>query len=130
MFSILTTLIGVLLIAAITFLTTYYMGDTVFGAQEEAKAAAIINSATQIHAAVSIYKFDHRGQSPETVQALVDKNYIATVPPGKWHFGNSVLLRDGSRKKICQEVNRKLHDDPTIPSCGATNVGFIGCCSK
>lgn len=128
MFSLILSLLVVVLIGVMGFAATYYMGGSTFTAKDKATAATVINGAAQIDGAIKLYKAQHRGDVPESLEAMVDEGYLKSVPDGEWTFGENSVTNSAVSDEICHQVNERLHNDRTIPEC-SESTSFMGCCS-
>lgn len=129
MFSLIVTLIAVALVAAIAAAAIYYGGSQYVEQKTAAAAAELVGTATQIESAVSLYKHDHQGAFPSTLQELVDKKYLKSSPKGSWLFQNDYVVKQGVQQKECLAANKAVNVD-TIPACNDPNRpdGTV-CCS-
>lgn len=128
MFSLLMTFLAIVLIGFVIVVASYYMGDGLFSAHEKATAVTVINGANQIDSAIKLYKTQHRGDFPDSIDVLVEQGYLKSAPRGEWSFSDGAVQNTDLTDEICEQVNERLHSDPHIPQCGETPY-FMGCCS-
>lgn len=130
MFSIIIVFLSIVLIGVLTLATVYFVGDQLFGAQDDATAASVMNSGAQIMGAIQFYELDHRGQVPTDIKALVEQDYLDEIPPGGWTFGDDALIATDVGKGVCKSINQYRHSNPKVPSCPSNSTGYTGCCIK
>lgn len=131
MFSLVVTIISILLVASLTYMGLYYMGGVSDSAHLNAKAAQVLNSATQIQASVNLYENEHAGMAPASFQDLVTSGYLKAIPDGSWAFNTNAIQSNIIVANVdqCAAVNKKLYGDPTVPSCSTITNDKIICCS-
>lgn len=82
MFSLILVLVGLVLVAAIAIATIYYGGEAASEGSANAEASALLAQVAQIASASAAYTADHDGIRPTTLEQLVSKNYLSSIPPG------------------------------------------------
>lgn len=128
MFSLILSLMVVALIGIVVFMGSYYMGNGAFAAKDQASATTVINGASQINGAIKLYEAQHRGNPPESLDAMVEAGYMKSIPDGEWAFADDAVKNTGVKESICQQVNKRLHGTTDIQSC-SDSTDFMGCCS-
>jgi type II secretory pathway pseudopilin PulG len=112
MFNMVITLIVIALIAVIGAATFYYGGSALSEGQIDAEATRYRTEATQIAAAVTLYRAQGNvittGFSLDT---LVDNGYLSTLP-AEWEPGTDIILKtleagDPSSELICYTANKQ-----------------------
>lgn len=122
MFSLVVSIIGILLVVALALAALYYGGTAYTAAGTKASAAALINQATQIEAAATVSD-SQTGAWPATLSSIAPVQ-LATMPvppqnayaagkssadhwdyylPGQTHH---ISLANKIRDDVCQAVNR------------------------
>lgn len=131
MSTLIVTILAVVLIAAIAIAGMYYGGSSIAGSQSDATAAKVINTSSQISAAIDLYRTDERGAMPASPQDLVTGGYLRQLPdPSSWQFSSDAIERTALTKDECGAINKKITGNSTIPSCTDAGPGFVGCCSR
>lgn len=131
MSSLITTMIAIALAAILAIAGLFYGGDRLLGSRDDASAAEILNGASQITAAVDLYRTRNSGNLPVDVKELVTEGYLAGLPDGDWAFVDGGVERSDLTDTQCAAVNKRVTSDPAIPSCGAVPAGFSsGCCTN
>lgn len=124
MFSLIITIIGIVLVVALIFATMFY-GTPQNEASAQIEAARILNQSQQLTSATEVYYAD-QGVYPASVQALIDGGYLtanpqaslgllsvahAASPVAEWRMpvsGVPVFVLDRQVKSdVCQQVNVK-----------------------
>lgn len=80
MFSLIITIIAIALVAALALATIYYGGSAFNRGASSANAAKLLNQSQQILGADRLYRADHEGAMPPSMQALVDGGYLKSIP--------------------------------------------------
>jgi hypothetical protein len=127
---LITTLIAIALTAVLAIASLFYGGDRLLSSRDDASAAQIINGASQITAAIDLYRTRNAGKLPVDVKELVNGGYLAGLPDGDWTFVDGGVERSDLTDTQCAAVNKRVTSDPAIPSCGAVPAGFSGCCTN
>jgi hypothetical protein len=127
MFSLIITIVAIVLVTLLA-LATFYFGGTAFrqGANE-AVAARIINEGQQVNAALSLYE-QTKGQRASTMSDLVDAKLLSTPLPG-WSFMDDYTYLEAPSQDACLAANKKMHID-LVPLCSdSTYANKSLCCS-
>lgn len=150
MVSIIISIISIALVVALASAGMYFFGSDVAGQKIEAEAAKLRNEATQIAAAVKLY----RGEGNEfgssfQLQTLVDLGYLSSLP-NDWEPGDDqimyVLEDEEKAEVVCFVANRQSgytfdvgeedviafsgDDTMGIPLCSKADLGaLVPCCS-
>lgn len=122
MFSLIISVIAVILVVAIALATLYYGGQAFNNSSSKATAATLINQASQIEAAASIS--ESQGNAwPANFSALAP-TYLASLPmpppnayaegtpvSGDWAYyipgqSHHIVLENKIRKDVCLAINR------------------------
>lgn len=118
MFSLVVSIIGILLIAVISAAAIYYMGDSTHSAKGSGDLARVINEASQIHGAVLLREQDKPGISLSSMQQLLDEKYLASAPSTEWNISPVGMIRPVSSVDQCKEFNKRHgYDLETPPLC-------------
>lgn len=80
MFSLIITIISIALVAALALATIYYGGTTFNRGAAAATASKLLNQSQQILGADRLYRADHEGAMPNSMQDLIDGGYLKAVP--------------------------------------------------
>lgn len=132
MFSLIITIIAIVLVIGLAIATVYYGGSSFTQGKTNAEAARAVNEGQQIEAAISLYKTHHSGQLPTGLSALTqgDATYLKSVPSGKWEFQDDYVVDTSMKEETCLKANTMLGYDMTeVPLCSdATYAGKTICC--
>ena len=82
MFSLIITLIGIVLVGVLAYATIFYGGDIITRSSANAEVATLLAQSAQIASASAAYTADHAGAKPQSLQDLVDGSYLSSIPPG------------------------------------------------
>lgn len=136
MFSLIITIVAIVLVAALAVATIYYGGDAHADARVSAEASQALNAMQQVHAAVTFYTSDNSAPPP-SLEAL-EGRYLKSVPDGDWDIQAMYVAANVSNLDSCRDINKRLDftvtaemdpDDNGIPNCNlAPNVRL--CCEK
>jgi len=128
MFSLIITVIAIVLIAGLVVASLYFGGTQFTQGTAKANAARYLNEANQISAAAILYQSDHGGTSPTTLADLGDGYYLKDLPTGDWTFEDGFVTRSGLKENECLLANESLGYD-YVPECGsADHLPDIPCC--
>lgn len=156
MFSLIITIIGIVLVAALAVATLYHMGGQL-QTGEEAKVAQILNEANQIVSAMDMYKAQEVNPEEfadlEEFKSVMVPDYLSSMPKD---WGVRTITSGGTemtalsmppevseKESLCERINTKQgaswddfstvssEDDPVIPSCSDEGVNqFLAICCK
>ena len=124
MFSLITTVISVALVAALALATLYYGGDAYESGQAKAEAAKLRNQGQQLVAAAEFY-YLQKGEWPETIQKMVDDGFLTTVPVAQ----RTALQEAVAGKAWVMPVQRQplfTYDEVTSEVCSTLNQDSYG----
>lgn len=139
MLSIVIAIISIALVIALVGSSIYYFGGGINDQNTEAKATKLRNEASQIAAAVQLYRNDGNefGQN-FTLEVLTDMGYLSTLPVD-WVPGEDkimyVLENSDEAEAICFVANRQANfefdiaDTDVVAYSGSESLG-IPLCSK
>ena len=148
MFSLIITIVSIVLVVVLAAATIYYGDDVADKGRSEAIVAQSLNELAQVKAALTSY-YAQTGEHAPNLQAL-EPDYLTAIPDG-WgvdlpsltaiKFESSRVLDAGTpeeRLTICNGVNERLGVynkyeslNNTPPSCDDStivNSTFAGCC--
>lgn len=131
MFSLIIVIISVVLVGVLAVATVYFGGDVFSSGGAQAEASALLAQAAQIASAAAAYGAQHHGAAPPSLQALIDEQYLSSVPPG-WapDSGEGAL----SSKVIESENACKIFNEKQgvegIPACEEVTTLFHPICCK
>lgn len=130
MFSLILTVIGVILVAAIAIATLYYGGIAFSSGGSGASAAQVLDESQQILNAVEAYKVDNASGMPTSMQDLINGNYLTAAPASSWSFGQDMVTSTTLSASGCMKANQMLgYSMSTIPSCtDPAYTGITVCC--
>ena len=80
MFSIILSIVAIVLVALIVVASLYYGGNAWNSSGASAAAATLINQSSQIQGAIEAYKSDNAGQVPASMSDLLNNNYLNAAP--------------------------------------------------
>lgn len=131
MFALIIAIVAIALVVLTVVIASYYGGDQVNKGSDQAKVAALVNQSQQISAAFTFYQADHGGASPASFDALVDGNYLTSLPK-LWQTvdGFAVTAEDAQiSDENCQAFNARLNIS-VVPSCSdPAFTNKIVCCT-
>lgn len=130
MFSLIIVIISIALVAAIAIATLWYGGTQFSQGQNKAIAARVLNEGSQLLGATRIYQADHGNALPNSVQDLVNAEYLRNIEglQTEWSMTTDYFVTSSVPYELCQEINRQIGVD-SVPSC--EDAGAIGrslCC--
>lgn len=118
MFSLVVSIIGILLVAVLSAAAIYYMGDSTHSAKSTGDLARVINEASQIHGAVLLREQDKPGVPLNSMQQLLDEEYLTSAPNSDWNISPVGMIRPVSSIEQCTEFNKRHgYEFETPPSC-------------
>lgn len=118
MFSLVVSIIGILLVAVLSAAAIYYMGDSTHSAKSTGDLARVINEASQIHGAVLLREQDKPGVALTSMQQLLDEKYLTSAPNSDWSISPVGMIRPVSSVEQCMEFNKRHgYSFETPPSC-------------
>jgi Tfp pilus assembly protein PilV len=127
MFSLIITLVAIVLVAVLALATIYYGGSAFRQGGDAAEAARIVNEGQQVRAALTLYDTT-KGAPATSMQALVDAKALQSAPAG-WDVIDGYTYRPATTQKLCLAVNQKQGVN-LIPTCGdAQYANSSLCCS-
>lgn len=130
MFSLITSVIAIVLVVGITVATLYYGGNMFTTQQPKATATTYQNQAHQIEGAIMLYQNDHGGTLPTTMTDLVAGDYLKGIPAGDWSFRDNYVARTGLSADECLKAQQAIGFS-TIPLCSVVNIDpRTACCSE
>ena len=128
MFSLIITVMAIVLVLALAVATLWYGGDAFKNNKVKANVATVMAGGNQISGAVEAYKAQ-KGSVPATIDDLVSANLLNGVPQGTWAFANDYIVQSTVSAAECAEANRQLGFNG-VPDCSdATVNGVTACCS-
>ncbi len=105
MFSLIITVIAIVLVAVLALASIYYGGQAWNQGSDKAAVARYINEAQQISAAVDLFRADNTGAYPDDVGDL-EGEYLKTLPEGAWAFSSDRIVRTGLTESQCLSANK------------------------
>lgn len=108
MFSLIITIIAIALVAALALATIYFGGTAWTQGSDKATASRYINEASQISAAVDLYRANNGGAYPAAVDDL-KPTYLKTLPDGPWAFAQDRIVRTGLTHDQCLAANKLVN---------------------
>lgn len=116
MFSLIITIISIALVAALAVATIYFGGDAFNQGSARAAAATLVNQASQISGANTLYFLDEQTYAAVADGDSVDlaPDYLASVPSpgnaasGAWTVAGGTdasVTIDGVTPAVCDQVN-------------------------
>lgn len=137
MFSLVITIIAIVLVAALALATLYYGGDAFKNGNVQAVAARVLNEGQQLAGAIEMYKSDNNGTAPTDLNQLVSNSsgmeYLKALPKSTtWTPANDYVVASDLTLEQCQQANKMLGiTAATIPSCSDTSyTGRSFCCQQ
>lgn len=135
MFSLIITIISIALVAALALATIYYGGNAFNRGADSALASKLMTQAQQILAADRLYRADNPGEMPSSMEELVSKGYLKSIPVAQSSSGSfnafanagttwSMISTTGGRayavttsdltESSCKEINKVSFGDSGI----------------
>lgn len=139
MFSLIITIIAIVLVTVLVIATIYYGGSALTKSSDSANSAEVLNKGNQIQGAFELYRADHGslpvGTADEIKATLISSSYLKSWPNAKnssqWGLINDYATLSGLTQSQCETINQQMLGSPTIPACSATgNEGKSYCCSE
>lgn len=137
MFSLMVTIISIVLAVALIAGTMYVTGDLFSKGKVETEAAAFLAQSAQIIGAIERFGSANPNDKIMSLDDL-SPDYLGSLPDG-WEIDsdastNFLVLRrtdtDSERgQAICELVNQKLNIT-TTPTCATAPPNFSGCCTN
>lgn len=133
MFSLIITIISVVLVGLLTVATIYYIGSTEDRVQQ-AKVQKVLNENAQVSGALTIYRQD-KGGPPEELQDLVAEGYLTSALSQEFVAEEDYIVTGVDGREQCVLINKQIGIvDPAtgeglIPAC--TDPAYAGksyCC--
>lgn len=140
MFSLIITVISIALVAALAVSSLYFGGDAFNAGSDKAKAATIVNQASQINGGNTLYRLD-TGSYAATVATLVTEDYLGAAPTNddatagtEWALSDDEVTLPVGSDKVCEELATQGGGELDIaggtgPSTKAEVAGQFGCFS-
>lgn len=139
MFSLIISVVSVVLVVLLAAATFYYGGDAMTDGKKQADSAGLINQSQQISAGIDMFVADNPSASSVSMGDLVPK-YLTSIPSG-WdmsaesvpsvsgYIAYPIAGNDENKANICNEVNKKLGIVGSVPQCSTIPDNFAGCCT-
>lgn len=129
MFSLIITVISIALVAALALATLYFGGDAFNQGSAKAGAATLVNHASQISGANTLFFLDNQDYAGVTAGASADlvPDYLAAVPnPG--NIAGEYAVTSGASKILAADVSTAvcdaLNQQAGVPDSDATTDGY------
>lgn len=126
MFSLLATLIAIVLVGLLAIATVYYGGSTFTDARMSADATALINQGQQVRAAVDMHKQQYR-VGVDSLEELVDKKFLTALPASQWTSTGGYAVSQVGDSNLCLEANKKMGVNG-IPNCEDPRISNLTVC--
>lgn len=130
MFSLIISVIAIVLVAVIAIATLYYGGNIFSGGGAAASAAQVLDESQQILNAVEAFKVDNASNMPTSMDDLLTGNYLNSAPASSWSFATDSVTATTLSENSCLKANAMLgYNLSTVPSC--TDSAYTGktvCC--
>lgn len=119
MFNLIAVIFSIVLVLVIGVAALYYGGEAYVTKTQETDYAEIVNGATQIKAAMELYKV-RNGVYPggvedeilgvsatqELIDRLMTEEYLSGIPSGTWTIEEMMIQRGLDDAAQCRNVNR------------------------
>ena len=127
MFSLIITIIGILLVAAVAIAAVFYGGSGFTSNGTKAAAAKVVNEGQQVRGAANTYRVQ-QGVSPASIDSLISTEYL-TVPIAGWgsftdYAATAVLSVDQ-----CIAANKLVHVTG-VPACSDPAYSAVEVCCQ
>ena len=136
-------IIGIILSALAVGIGAIYYGDAFTDGAASATAATLASQGGQISDAVDTFRAQNAGQEPADMTALIDGNYLESIPSvaisgtNEWNLSTvngednkPTLALEGDASTVCEEAqNAAGHDTPATFATDTSSVGneLYGC---
>ena len=80
MFSLIISLVSIVLVAALALSSVYYAGSAFNHNTLSVRATTLLNQQVQLHSAVVLFRATHDDRNPRDFQELLDSNALRQVP--------------------------------------------------
>jgi len=132
MFSIILSIVAIVLVALIVVASLYYGGNAWNSSGASAAAATLINQSSQIQGAIEAYKSDNAGQVPASMSDLLNNNYLNAAPNQSWNFSTDAVVTQQLDQNACIRANNMLGYTygSTIPSCSDSTIANKTICCQ
>lgn len=132
MFSLIITIIAVMLVAALAVATIYYGGAGFNKSDLSAQVTRRVNEAQQIKGAAALYLVENSSVSTFTLEDLVNNNYLSAAPANWASVAQDVAGVTVDNLDVCNAINASLNNayagSTTPPDCSALTAGQEACC--
>lgn len=132
MFSLIITIISVVLVAALAVATIYYGGIGFNKSGMSAQVARRISEAQQIKGAAALFKVEHQDSPTFTLEDLVNNNYLSAAPANWASVAQDVAGVTVDNVDLCNAINASLNNayaaNTTPPDCATLTPGQEACC--
>jgi ABC-type antimicrobial peptide transport system permease subunit len=141
MFSLIITIISIALVAALALATLYFGGDAFNQGSAKAAAATIVNQASQINGANTLYFLDEQsyanGNETALKTALVDNSYLSSMPSAGDSAGGTYAVESADdasitltdvKSAVCEAVNIQsglMSAGDSIPVAGSDDLAGL-----
>lgn len=130
MFSLIIALISTALVAALSLATVYYGAVAFEQYGSNAQAARLFNEAAQIEVAIQLYRADHEGTLPSSLNQLTDQQQYLKGLSSTWLDNLAYITTQGTDipDSVCLEFNVKK-GVPYVPTCtDPSYLAIVICC--
>ncbi|MCC5610903.1 pilin [Nostoc sp. CHAB 5834] len=133
MFSLIVTIIAILLVSALALVVMYYGGSGFLSGNDRAQVARVLNEGSQLSGALELYKSDNGdfpvGTSAQIGEQLVTSNYLDGVPGSGWEFRNDKVVNTELTREMCLQANSKL-GIADVPLCSDPAISNSTVCCE
>lgn len=133
MFSLIVTIIAILLVSALALVVMYYGGTGFLTGNDRASVARVLNEGSQLSGALELYKSDTGdfpvGTSAQIGEQLVANNYLSEVPSTGWEFRNDKVVNTELTREMCLQANNKLGIN-SVPQCSEPEFANATVCCE
>ncbi len=121
MFSLIITLVAVVLVAALSLASLYYGSDALNRGASDTLAAQALQEGNQVVGALALYRtlegaLPAGPTSADVAQALRSGNYLTQQPSDKWSYETDHAVFTGLTAESCEAINARL-SITGVPSC-------------
>jgi hypothetical protein len=135
MFSLIITIVAVVLVAVLALATVYFGGSAFREGHAQATAATLVNESQQLRAAFDVYLAQQgslpTGTSDQISAQLVASQTLKALPTANWTFESGSAVVKGLPDSVCIAMNKKLgYNSETVPSCVEVDGNNGYCCAE
>lgn len=109
MFSLIITVVSLLLVAGLAAATLFFGGDQFLQGKTDAEVARYVSESQQIAGAVQLFQAENQGSMPTDLKEDLVGYYLKDLPRAGegWSVGDNLLVKGVTDKSTCERVNER-----------------------